>query len=165
MTSHEGIRSGDAACRILLTEDVEAEVPAEQSSACQRKEREMKGYRKVVMLALIAALQLAGCAAIQRSEAKDKEQLLVAAGFQAKPADTPEKVANLKTMPPRKLVSQAKDGKFVYSYADPDYCQCLYVGGPTEYSAYQRLAVQKEIAEEQREAAMDWGMWGPWWWE
>jgi hypothetical protein len=122
----------------------------------------MKGYRKVVMLALIVALPLAGCAAIQRSEAKDKEQLLAAAGFQAKPADTPEKLANLRTMPPRQLVSHAKDGKFVYSYADPDYCQCLYVGGPTEYSAYQRLAVQKEIAEEQREAAMDWDMWGPW---
>jgi hypothetical protein len=121
-------------------------------------------YRKVVVLALIVALPLAGCAAIQRSEAKDTEQLLAAAGFQAKPADTPEKLANLRAMPPRQLVSQAKEGKFVYSYADPDDCQCLYVGGPTEYSAYQRLAVQREIAQEQRDAAMDWGMWGPWWW-
>ena len=123
----------------------------------------MKIYRKVMGLALIVALPLAGCAAIQRSEAKDTEQLL-AAGFQAKPAETPEKLTNLRTMPPRKLVSQAKDGKCVYSYADPDYCQCLYVGGPTEYSAYQRLAVEKEIAQEQRDAAMDWDMWGPWWW-
>ena len=124
----------------------------------------MQVYRNVVVLALIIALPLAGCAAIQRSEARDKEQLLAAAGFQAKPADTAEKLANLKAMPPRKLVSQAKDGNFVYSYADPDYCQCLYVGGPKEYAAYQRLAVEKEIAEEQQEAAMDWGMWGPWWW-
>jgi hypothetical protein len=75
----------------------------------------MKVYRKVVMLALIVALPLAGCAAIQRSEAQDKEQLLAAAGFQVKPADTPEKLANLRTMPPRKLVSQAKDENFVYS--------------------------------------------------
>jgi hypothetical protein len=67
-------------------------------------------------------------------------------------------------MPPRKLVSQAKDGNFVYSYADPDYCQCLYVGGPQEYSAYQRLAVRKEIAQERLDAAMDWDMWGPWRW-
>jgi hypothetical protein len=133
---------------------------ANRSRHVRERRREMKGYRKVVMLALIAALPLAGCAAIQRSEAKDKEQLLAAAGFQAKPADTPEKLANLRTMPPRQLVSQAKDGKFVYSYADPDYCQCLYVGGPTEYSAYQRLATQKEIAEE---AAVDVGHWGPGW--
>jgi hypothetical protein len=105
----------------------------------------MKVHRKVVMLALIAALPFAGCAAIQRGEAKDREQLLAGAGFQAKLADTPEKLANLRTMPPRKLVSQSKEGNFVYSYADPDYCQCLYVGGPKEYSAYQRLAMEEEI--------------------
>jgi hypothetical protein len=108
----------------------------------------MKVYRNVVMLALLVALPLAGCAAIQRSEAKNTGKLLAAAGFQAKPADTPEKLANLRAMPPRQLVSQAKDGTVVYAYADPDYCQCLYVGGPTEYSAYQRLAVQQEIAPE-----------------
>jgi hypothetical protein len=124
----------------------------------------MQLLRNVVALALIVALPLAGCAAIQRSEARDTEQLLAAAGFQAKPAETPEKLANLKAMPPRQLVARSKDGNFVYTYADPDYCQCLYVGGPKEYSAYQRLAVKKEIAREQREAAMDWDMWGPWWW-
>jgi hypothetical protein len=124
----------------------------------------MKVYRKAVVLALIVALPLAGCAALQRSEARDAEQLLAAAGFQARPADTSEKLASLRTMPPRQLVSQSKDGKFVYSYADPDDCQCLYVGGPKEYSAYQRLAVKKEIAQDRLDAAMDWGMWGPWWW-
>ena len=128
----------------------------------------MKIYRKVaskvVMLALIVALPLTGCAAIQRSEAKDTEQLLAAAGFQAKPAETPEKLTNLRTMPPRQLVSRAKDGNMVYTYADPDYCQCLYVGGPKEYSAYQRLAVEKKITQERLDAAMDWDMWGPWWW-
>src|SRR5919197_1019733 len=108
----------------------------------------MKSYRKLMALALTVALSLLGCAAIQRSEARDTEQLLAAAGFQAKLAETPEKLANLKAMPPRQLVSQAKDGNFVYSYADPDYCQCLYVGGPQEYSAYQRLAVHKELAQE-----------------
>ena len=124
----------------------------------------MQVYRNVVVLALLIALTVAGCAAIQRREAQDTEQLLAAAGFQAKPADTPEKLANLRTMPPRQLVARSKDGNFVYTYADPDYCQCLYVGGPQEYSAYQRLAVQKEIAQEQQDAAMDWGMWGPGWW-
>jgi hypothetical protein len=124
----------------------------------------MQVYRNVVVLALIIALPLAGCAAIQRSEAKDTEQLLAAADFQAKPADTPEKLADLRTMPLRELVSRSKDGNFVYTYADPDYCQCLYVGGPKEYSAYQRLAVKRQIARDLRDASMDWGIWGPWWW-
>ena len=113
---------------------------------------------------LAVALLLAGCAAIRRSEARDAEQLLAAAGFRAKPADTAAKLANLQTMPPLKLVARSKDEHFVYTYADPYNCQCLYVGGPAEYSAYQRLAVQKELAQEQREAAMEWEMWGPWWW-
>jgi hypothetical protein len=126
-------------------------------------EEKMQVYRNVVVLAIMIALPLAGCAAIQRSETRNTEQLLAAAGFQAKPAETAEKLANLKTMPPRKLVARPKNGKFVYTYADPDYCHCLYVGGPAEYSAYQRLAVEKEIAEEQQEAAMDWDMWGPGW--
>lgn len=88
---------------------------------------------------------------------------MAAAGFQAKPADTPEKLANLRAMRPRQLISQSKDGNFVYTYADPDYCQCLYMGGPNEHSAYQRLVVKREIAQERRDAAIDWGMWGPWW--
>jgi len=120
-------------------------VPAAQGSGHVRKEEKMQFYRNVVVLALIIALPLAGCAAIQRSEARATEQLLAAAGFQAKPADTPEKLANLKTMPPRNLVARSKDGNFVYTYADPDYCQCLYVGGPKEYAAYQRLAMEEEI--------------------
>jgi hypothetical protein len=124
----------------------------------------MQICKNVVVLALIVALPLAGCAAIQRSEAKDTEQLLAAVGFQAKPAETPEKLADLRAMPLRELVSRSKDGTFVYTYADPDYCQCLYVGGPKEYSRYQHLAVKRQIARDLRDASMDWGMWGPWWW-
>ncbi|HVN37977.1 MAG TPA: hypothetical protein VMW19_07380 [Myxococcota bacterium] len=49
-------------------------------------------------------------------------------------------------MPPRKLVSQARDGQLVCSYADPDECVCVYVGGPEEHSAYERL-VQRENSD------------------
>jgi hypothetical protein len=131
----------------LFAAGVKADVPAAQAqgSGRSRKEEEMQVYRNVVVLALIAALPFAGCAAIRSGEARDTEQLLAEAGFQAKPVETPEKLADLKTMPPRKLVSQSKDGNFVYTYADPDYCQCVYVGGPKEYSAYQRLAREEEI--------------------
>jgi hypothetical protein len=120
-------------------------VPAAQGSGHGRKEEKMQVYRNVVVLALIIALPLAGCAAIQRSAARDMEQLLAAAGFQAKPADTLESRADLRTMPPRQLVARPEDGNFAYTYADPDYCQCLYVGGPKEYAAYQRLAMEEKI--------------------
>jgi hypothetical protein len=54
-----------------------------------------------------------------------------------------------------------------HTYADPGGCKCLYVGGSKEYSEYQRLLVQRQIAEDQawaaQEAQMDWGTWGLWW--
>ena len=55
-------------------------------------------------------------------------------------------------MPPRELVSQVKDGNVTYSYADPDYCQCMYVGGSEAYAAYQRLFAEKKIDRERLEA-------------
>src|SRR5690554_2537210 len=125
--------------------------------------------RYAVTLAVIGALLLASCAAIRRDEAQSTESLLAAAGFKARPADTPEKVAQLKSLPALKMRMRVKDGKTVYTYADPYNCNCLYVGGPSEYAEYQRLALKQQIAEENmaaaeaaEDAAMDWDMWGPW---
>jgi hypothetical protein len=105
---------------------------------------------------------LSGCAAIERQEAADKEKLLAAAGFHMRLADNPERQQDLASMPPRKVVANRKDGKIVYTYADPQNCRCLYVGGPKEYGEYRRLQVNEEIAEYRAEASMDWGAWGPW---
>ena len=116
-------------------------------------------------LVLFAAvlLALSGCAAIRKSTASSTERDLAAAGFQMRPADSPEREKDLAAMPPRKLVSRTQDGNVVYTYADPDNCRCLYVGGPKEYSAYERLLVERDIAIDRSEA-MDWQVWGPWWW-
>ena len=122
------------------------------------------------VLGLGVVLWLGGCAAIQRQEAKSTEDLLAAAGFQMKPADTPEKLAHLKAMPPLKLVTQSQNGKVIYAYADPSNCQCLYLGGPNEYAQYKRLSLQQQIAQDkvmaaemQEDASLNWGLWGPLW--
>ena len=124
-----------------------------------------------VALSVLGTLLLSNCAAIRREEAQSTENLLAAAGFQVRPADTPAKLAQLKALPALKMQMRQKDGKLVYTYADPDNCNCLYVGGPQQYTEYRRLAMKQEIAQEQMEAAeaqedaaMDWGMWGPWGW-
>ena len=116
-------------------------------------------------IGLAVAVMLTGCAAIQRSEARSTEELLAAAGFVTRPADTAERQQRLAALPPYRLESRTKDGKVVYTYADPGGCHCLYVGGSKEYSEYQRLRVQRQIAADQAWAGaqMDWGMWGPWW--
>ncbi|TMA95483.1 MAG: hypothetical protein E6J77_02330 [Deltaproteobacteria bacterium] len=79
--------------------------------------------RFVVLFAAILAVT--GCATTRREEAASTEQLLAAAGFQMRPADTPERVAALASMPREKLVVRSKDGNVVYPYADPEKCHCL----------------------------------------
>ncbi|MGE0822416.1 MAG: hypothetical protein AB7G75_02660 [Candidatus Binatia bacterium] len=116
-------------------------------------------------------VSLNGCAAMRRADVHDTEDLLAAAGFHMKLVDTPEKVARLNNLPPLKLRVESTHGKVLYSYADPDTCHCVYVGGPEEYSQFKRLALEKHIADEQLQAAQveesaaaDWRIWGPLWW-
>ena len=90
----------------------------------------------------------AGCAAIQAAETRPTEQLLGAAGFHTEAADTPEKLAELRTLPARKVLPQTRDGKTTYIYQDPTVCHCLYVGGETEYHQYQRLRAEQDILDE-----------------
>lgn len=115
------------------------------------------------------AMALTGCTMIRSYEANQKEQILAAAGFTMKLADTPEKFAHLQTLVQRKLVPQTRDGKLYYVYADALSCKCLYVGDEEAYRRFQQLAFEQRIADEERDAAemneqaaMNWGMWGPW---
>src|SRR5437870_13344188 len=130
-------------------------------------DRGCKG-RRVLSVALAAATMLTGCATFRGSEARSTEELLAAAGFVMRHADTTERQRRLAAMPPYRLESYTKDDKVVYTYADPDGCKCLYVGGPKEYSEYQRLRVQRRIAADEAWGAhvadMDWDLWGPAWW-
>jgi hypothetical protein len=121
---------------------------------------------------LLLAGTLAGCAAMEADRARSTESLLAASGFNIKLADTPDKLAHVKTLTQHKLVPHDKDGKVVYVYADATTCQCVYAGTEEDYQRYQQLALQKKIADDQKmaaemneNAAMNWGMWGPgpWW--
>ena len=130
--------------------------------------REMTRY----VVAVVLVVLIAGCAAMREERARDKENMLAAAGFQMKPANTPNRVAHLQTLTPLKLLPYTRsDGKLLYVYADPKGCNCLYVGDESAYQRYRALEQQQKIAQEQMvtaqmnaDAAMDWGLWGPYWW-
>jgi hypothetical protein len=122
-------------------------------------------------VAMGAVVLLCGCAAMERQDARKTESVLSAAGFQMRPADTPDRLAHLKTLTPLKLVPHMKDGRLLYAYADPKNCRCLFVGDEAAYQRYHQLALQQQIAQEQlmtaqmnETAAMNWGLWGPLWW-
>lgn len=85
--------------------------------------------------ALLLAVALAGCSAIQARTATDSEEILAQAGFQREPLEGPG-------LPARQLVQAGS----TYRFADPDFCQCVYVGGEKEYAELQRLRAER-IAE------------------
>ena len=58
----------------------------------------MSPHRALVFVA--ALFVLSGCATIRRHEAGSTEELLVAAGFQMRHADNPERVHDIGVMPP-----------------------------------------------------------------
>lgn len=128
-------------------------------------------FRMIVMLP-VAGVLLAACET-ERQIVQAREDTLVAAGFSFQPANTPERQAELKTLPPHTFAYQERDGKIVYLYADPTVCNCLYIGSEEAYQRYHFLMLQKQIASEQLQAARlymnswNWGPWGPWgpgWW-
>jgi hypothetical protein len=69
----------------------------------------------------------AGCSS-ESEQHQETERMLIAAGFHAEPADTPEKQAPLETLPPHTLVAEplrvGGSETRAYVYADPDVCHC-----------------------------------------
>jgi hypothetical protein len=119
--------------------------------------------REAVRAAMLTgALVLAGCQAIENEGAQSTEQLLAAAGFHMKEATTPQQLANLEAMTQRKIVIHDQNGKPRYIYADAEGCKCVYGGSEKNYDEFQRLSVNQETAQDNLDASMDWGMWGPW---
>jgi len=116
------------------------------------------GWSVIVSAVCLAAL---GCADKPQQTA-NKGEALTGSGFKVVLANTPERQAALRQLPPQKFVRQMRGDKVVYVYADPTNCGCLYVGGQTAYSAYRARASDKQIADEQATTAMNNWDWSPW---
>jgi hypothetical protein len=122
--------------------------------------------------ALIAGgLALGACATAERDRAMSIEPLLVAAGFQKRVADTPEKLAHLRQLEPLKLVPHARKTSVYYVYADPNGCRCAYVGNEMAFEQYQGLVLKQNISETKvsvteadESSMMGWGSWGTSFW-
>jgi hypothetical protein len=103
--------------------------------------------------ALLFALAASGCALLGKSpveRAAEIEPMLAAAGFQAVPANSSEKMARLKKLTPYRLTLSTRGGQLHYWYADPERCRCLYTGSDAQYANYEALLVQRQMAGERR---------------
>jgi len=111
------------------------------------------------------ALGVAGCVSPQ-AQVGQKEDLLAAAGFQQRPADSPHRLEAMKRLPPNRFVTKVVNGNPVYLYADPLDCNCVYFGTQQNWDAYKQEMFAKQIADQQQMTAImnqdswDWGPWG-----
>ena len=123
----------------------------------------------IFLLGTVAiALTLAGCASMQKNEVTDIEGLLTEAGFQKHAADTPEKMAHLKTLPQQHFSRHKENGKVYVIYADAADCQCMYVGSETQFQHYRDLERQQGMDSVQMDRSeyvtgVQWSKspWGP----
>lgn len=118
--------------------------------------------RGAVVVGLVV-VGVAGCATLRAAGIRSTEQMLSTAGFRVMAADTPEAIAQLQSLPPGQVAPRTSNGLTSYVYADPDVCQCLYVGTETEYREYERLRFEKDAADQRAiDTRGDWTPW-PWW--
>ncbi|MBV9812823.1 MAG: hypothetical protein JO326_08725 [Acetobacteraceae bacterium] len=114
-------------------------------------------------------MAVAACAT-QSQVVADREDLLAAAGFTIRPANTPDRIASLQRLPPERFVQQVRGGRITFVYADPLVCACLYIGDQGAYDRYKHEVFARNLANEQQmtaqlneDSAWDFGPWGPGW--
>jgi hypothetical protein len=120
----------------------------------------MKIFTALLTASVLTALAV-GC-----STTKNRENMLSAAGFKMIPANTPEKEAHLKSLPANQITTVQREGTVYYVFPDQKN-NVAYVGQEQQYQAYQKLRLQKQMADEQLNTAeaynsAPWGVWGPW---
>lgn len=120
--------------------------------------------------AALVCLALAACVS-EAERVAEKTDLLSAAGFTVRPANTPERQTALHTLPSHEFVQEVRGDRVVYLFADPLVCNCLYIGDQDAYARYQQQALALRISNQRllaaqlrRDAAWNWGLWGPGWW-
>lgn len=118
--------------------------------------------RAILAILLAGAAVLGGCAAIERQDAEETENLLSAAGFVIRPADTAEKMASLQAMKQHVIIRRGTEGKLRFLYADAQVCRCLYVGTEANDQQFRKLALEQQIAVDREQAAIDESVAAPW---
>jgi hypothetical protein len=121
------------------------------------------GFNLIGALALLALA--VGCTMTQR-ETRNREQDLIAAGFKVIVPSTAAHQQRLKALPSDRVTLVHKDGKTYYVFPDAANNRA-YVGGRTQYQAYQQIRTAIQFRNESLEAAgfgeeTDWGNWNGW---
>ena len=94
-----------------------------------------------LLLLIACAVALSGCSYFVTRQ----ERSLSRSGFEALPADTPEREARLTALPPNEFVRGIQGTRVTYTYADPLVCHCLYVGSEQDYKKFRQIVVGNQM--------------------
>jgi hypothetical protein len=125
--------------------------------------KQVMNYLRLILVAVLLAAAT-GCASTGSSE-----NLLAAAGFQQRTADTPQKQQLLSSLSRNQLTLITWKGKNYYVQPDSRTPNLAWVGSPAEFQTYQQLRLARQLSNENLMAAqmnqaamMSWGgAWGP----
>ena len=104
--------------------------------------------RRSAWIAAILAAGLAACAGPSQ-QAGQKEDLLAAAGFHWRLADSPDWKTSLTGLPAHRFTTRLVDGRTMYFYADPSVCRCIYYGTAQNWATYVHLITELGVVQEQ----------------
>ncbi len=105
------------------------------------------------LLALTMLLFMTACGTPAANTESDNN--LAEAGFVAKKANTAERMAAIRALPPHQFVMRTHNGQPRYLYADPTGCSCIFVGDQTAYDRYrQRMAAAQTATDDQVRAIL-----------
>ena len=125
--------------------------------------RDRASWIGCVLLAVVIAIVLAGCAGAPSSSSssspKSQDDLLTAAGFTSYMAKTPQSLAYLKTLPPQEIVKHRYQGTNRFLVCTDQNSRACYVGDEAAFQRYQNLASQEELAAKQRTVSQE--RWDP----
>lgn len=76
------------------------------------------------------------------------ESNLSIAGFVEHRADTPDLQTKLDLLPPHQMLQRVHGETIRYVYADPDVCDCFYVGSQQAYDLYQKQRLARHLADQ-----------------
>jgi hypothetical protein len=77
-------------------------------------------------------------------KAQKTEALLATSGFKSLPIDSPAKQKVIQGLTPLTFNQLAHHGKIHYWFADPYYCNCVYVGNELAYLRYKQAKMERK---------------------